>query len=204
MYSQNNEDDFFLTYFSQLENGTLLEIGAYDSTLFSNSKALIEKNWNAYLVDASPFCMTKLFDSYKENDKVHLIQSLVMTEKSNDLIGFHEYPFSAVSSIFKDHTKKYYSDKEDFNKNSKEIFVTSIELNDLIKFVISKSGNIDFLSIDVEGFSADLALNVDLNVIKPKCICIEHDFKENMLVQKFNHDYNVSLHNGENIVFTIK
>jgi hypothetical protein len=204
MYSQNNEDRIFLEYFKDKPEGTLLEIGAYDTTTFSNSRALIEKNWNAYLVDASPFCITKLFESYKQNKKVNLIQSLIMTEKSESLHCFYDCPFSAVSSISKEHTKKYYKNDPDIENKIKEIYLKSLTLNELLSFVLQQQNGLDFLSIDVEGFSADLALSMDLDIVKPDCICIEHDSKQNILINKFGAFYNVVHKNGENIIFTKK
>ena len=204
MYSQNDEDDFFLEYFKDFNGGTLLEIGAYDSTTFSNSKALIEKGWSAFLVDASPFCVTKLFEAYKGNDKVNLIQSLITLEETNGLTSFFEYPFSAVSSVDKDHAKKYFIDKDEFEQNSKELLLPSIDLKTLISDVLKRSSEINFLSIDVEGFSADLAMTLDLEQVQPACICIEHDFKQNQLMSKFSPLYNIASHNGENLVLTKK
>lgn len=204
MYSQNHEDNLFLEYFKDKNDGILLEIGAFDSTVFSNSKALIEKGWSAYLVDASPFCMTKLFEAYKQNDKVRLIQSLITTKPKQSLIPFYEAPFSAVSSTNKEHTKKYFDDKEQFENDHKEILVSSIDLNSLLSQLYLITNGIDFLSIDVEGFSAELAMCLDLNMFKPLCICIEHDFQEKKIFEKFAQFYNFALHNGENIVFTLK
>ena len=201
MYSQNNEDDFLLEFFSD-KKGVVLEIGAYDSKTFSNSKALIEKEWIAYLVDASPFCMTKLFEEYKSNNNVHIIQSLIDNHKTG-LIAFHECPYSAVSSIDKDRLK-IFQPNIDTENNYKEIFMTTITFSTLLSFVLYREETIDFLSIDIEGGSADLALSLDLNLIKPKCICIEHDSKQDQIKEYFKSYYDVVKTNGENIILTLK
>lgn len=203
MYSQNNEDDFLLNFFKEKNDGVVLEIGAYDSQALSNSKALIEKGWSAYLVDASPFCVSKLFEIYRENNKVNIIQTIVTKEEQNDLISFWEVPFSAVSSTIKDHTKKYYPNNQDFENKSKEIFLTSLSINKLLKFVLDRDKKIDFLSIDVEGYSADLALSIDLDINLPQCICIEHDSKHEKIKEHFrNFGYKQQLFNGENLIIT--
>jgi len=204
MYSQNNEDDFYIKFFENYQTGVQLEIGAYDAKTLSNSRALIERGWTSYLVDASPFCITKLFEVYKQDKNVHLINSLITKEPNNNLISFYESPFSAVSSIEKEHTKKYFADKEDFEKNNKEIFLPSIDLSILIDFILYREEKINFLSIDVEGFSADLALCLDLSRVKPDCICIEHDYKKDLLLEKFGNFYDVKIYNSENLVLTLK
>jgi hypothetical protein len=203
MYSQNNEDDFLLEYFKDKDKGVLLEIGAYDSKTFSNSKALIEKGWTAYLVDASPFCVSKLFEDYKDNSNVHIIQSIITKGKESGLVGFWEAPFSAISSINKSHTRKFHSSDEEFDNNTKEIFLQRLSIGELLEFVKGREGVIDFLSIDIEGFSAELAMGVDLNIIDPSCICIEHDYQKQNLLNYFSN-YNERLYNGENLIITRK
>ena len=204
MYSQNNEDDAYLKVFKDLSNGVLLEIGAYNDKTFSNSKALIDLGWNAYLVDASPFCITQLFDAYKGQDRVNIIQSLITETQKEGLTSFYDAPGSAVSSIHKEHTQKYFPDKEYVKKTSKEIFMPSISLDKLISFVKSKEGDIHFLSIDVEGFSAELAMHLNFDQIRPVCICIEHDNKEQMIMGKYGNLYNILLHNAENLLLIRK
>ena len=203
MYSQKNEDDCVVEYFKEKSNGVVMEIGAFKHDFISNSKALIEKEWNAYLIDASPFCITNLFEAYKNNSNVNIIQAIVLNKENEDLTSFYEYPFSATSSISKKHTKKYFShiSEEEFEKNSKEIFIKSISLNSLLKFVINREKNIDFLSIDVEGNSAELAMSLDFNLVKPECICIEHDNRKNDLLNYYSEYYDLKIQNVENVVF---
>jgi FkbM family methyltransferase len=203
MYSQKNEDDCVVEHFKKKSNGIVMEIGAFKHDFISNSKALIEKEWKAYLIDASPFCITNLFEAYKDNSNVNIIQAIVLNKENEDLTSFYEYPFSATSSISKNHTKKYFShiSEEEFEKNSKEIFIKSISLNSLLKFVINREKNIDFLSIDVEGNSAELAMSLDFNLVKPECICIEHDNRKNDLLNYYSEYYDLKIQNVENVVF---
>lgn len=202
MYSQKNEDDHILERFKEKTDGIVIEIGAFKHDFISNSKALIEKGWKAYLIDASPFCITNLFEAYKDNSNVYIIQAVVLSKESNDLISFYDYPFSASSSINKNHTKKYFGhiSEEEFEKNSKEIFMKSIGINSLIEFIMNREKNIDFLSIDVEGNSAELAVSLDLNLVKPECICIEHDGKKNEILNHYSAYYDLKIENVENIV----
>lgn len=203
MYSQNNEDDFLLEFFKEKTDGLLMEIGAYDSKALSNSKALIEKGWSAYLVDASPFCASKFFEVYKENKKINIIQSIITKEQQEGLISFWEAPFSAVSSTIKGHTKKYHPSEEEFENKTKEIFLTSVSINNLLKFIFEREGKLDFLSIDVEGYSAELALAMDLNILLPSCICIEHDSQQERLLEHFSKfGYKKEVFNGENLIIT--
>jgi len=205
MYSQNGEDNYFIEQFSNLENGVVVEIGAFKSEDISNSRALIEKGWRAYLIDASPFCITNLFEAYKTNDNVTIIQSIVDNDKKG-LTSFYEYPFSAVSSINVDNTKKYYAhlSEEEFKNNSKELFIQTIDLKTLIQFILDRESRIDFLSIDIEGNSANLSMSLDLNQVQPTCICIEHDSQERQIEEYFKNHYNLVNRNGENVILVKK
>jgi FkbM family methyltransferase len=204
MYSQNNEDKILLEYYKDKTDGVLIEIGAFESKKFSNSRALIEKGWTAYLIDASPFCISKLFEEYKENSKIHIIQSIVTKTKESGLISFWDSPFSAFSSTNKDNLKRCHKSAEEFDKKTREIFLSSISINEILEFVKKREGTVDFLSIDVEGFSAELSLEVDLNIVKPSCMCIEHDKSYEKIIRKFWNDYEKKLINLENLIIVKK
>lgn len=206
MYSQKNEDDCVLEVFKDNSNGVVVEIGAYKNEFISNSKALIEKGWKAYLIDASPFCITDLFNAYKENNNVNIIQTIVHNNEKSELISFFDYPFSATSSINKNHTKKYFGhiSEEEFEKNSKEIFMQTTNLKSLLELVLSREGKIDFLSIDIEGGSADLSMSLDFNQVKPFCVCIEHDSRDNEIIDYYKEHYELKLKNVENVVLIRK
>ncbi len=51
MYAQNNEDDILATFFSNIPNGSFLEIGAFHPKNLSNTRALVEKGWGGVMVD---------------------------------------------------------------------------------------------------------------------------------------------------------
>ena len=204
MYSQNGEDDFLLKKYND-KTGVVVEIGAFKSDTISNSRALIEKGWTAYLIDASPFCITNLFEAYKQNDNVHIIQSIIDNDKKG-LTSFYEYPFSAVSSINKEGMGKYFKhiSAEEFKNNSKELFIQTIDLKTLVQFILDREKHIDFLSIDIEGNSATLSMSLDFDQVKPDCICIEHDDKQYLIEQYYKQYYDIVQINAENVLLNKK
>ena len=61
---------------------------------------------------------------------------------------------------------------------------------------------IDFINIDVEGQSADLATLIDYNKLDTKVICIEHDNQEQRLREHFSSiGYYPHYNNHTNIIF---
>ena len=201
-YSQNNEQEIVLNFLEKnnLTSGKLLDVGSFDGELFSNVRAVMEKysEWSGVFVEPSSYCFTKLFDLYKSDPKrATLLNLAVVTEndmEESNILKFYDSPLSTVSSSIEGHTQKYgYNDP-------REVYVGKISLNN----VIEKFGPFDIISVDVEGYSAKLALQESFDPSKFNCkmLLIEHDgyFKE--LQRKFIPlGYSLVSLNGENVIF---
>jgi FkbM family methyltransferase len=206
-YSQNNEQDIILNFIEHknLSKGKLLEVGAFDGENFSNVRALLLKypEWKATMVEPSSFCFSKIFEMYRnDEDRIDLINIAVVMEEeinksSSRLLNFYESPFSAISSSIKEHVIKF----KEITPPSRKIYVAKIGLIE----ILNNFGPFEFINIDIEGFSANLALQDEFNPIKYGCklICIEHDFKISELQNKFvtKYGYQIIGLNGENIIF---
>ena len=200
-YSQNNEQEIILAYikYKNLINGKLLEIGAFDGENFSNVKGILltYPEWKATMVEPSSFCFSKLFEMYKEEEnRIELINAAVVLENdllNKTLLEFYESPLSAVSSSIKSNLDK-------FNFTSRKIYVPKIGM----KEICEQFGQFQFISIDVEGYSAELALQDWFNTKAYGCmlIAIEPDNLQTKLQEKFTKlGYTVIGHTGDNIIF---
>jgi FkbM family methyltransferase len=200
-YSQNNEQEVILNYIKNknLTTGKFLEIGAFDGENFSNVKGIVltYPEWKGTMIEPSSFCFSKLFEMYRtEENRIELVNAAVVLEKdlSNEtLLEFYESPLSAVSSSIKTNVEK-------FNSESRKIYVSKIGMKELLK----KFGPFQFISIDVEGYSAELALQDWFDPRDYGCmiIAIEPDRLENLLVEKFTKlGYLVIGYTGDNIIF---
>lgn len=201
-YSQNNEQEIVLNFLEKnnLTSGKLLDVGSFDGELFSNVRAVMEKysEWSGVFVEPSSHCFTKLFDLYKSDPKrATLLNLAVVTQndmEESNILKFYDSPLSTVSSSIEGHTQKYgYNDP-------REVYVGKISLNN----VIEKFGPFDIISVDVEGYSAKLALQESFDPSKFNCkmLLIEHDgyFKE--LQRKFIPlGYSLVSLNSENVIF---
>jgi FkbM family methyltransferase len=200
-YSQNNEQEVILNYikYKNLMTGKFLEIGAFDGENFSNVKGIVltYPEWKGTMIEPSSFCFSKLFEMYRtEENRIELVNAAVVLEKdlSNEtLLEFYESPLSAVSSSIKTNVEK-------FNSENRKIYVSKIGMKELLK----KFGPFQFISIDVEGYSAELALQDWFDPRDYGCviIAIEPDRLENLLVEKFTKlGYLVIGYTGDNIIF---
>ena len=79
MFSQYQEDDAIMDYFKErLLSGRLLDIGAADGCLFSNSRALILNNgWEGTLVEPDPANVAVLADLYRGHPGINLVAAAV-------------------------------------------------------------------------------------------------------------------------------
>lgn len=209
-YSQNNEDEIIINYFNthSVSNKTLLDIGAFDGEIFSNTKALMETDtqWKGVFVEPSSFCFSKLLAVYeKEPRRVKMINAAVVLENmlgKNTLLEFYDYPNSTVSSLQENHTQKYgYEEKNEFGDIIKpyRIHVGQIGL----KEIVNTFGPFSFINLDVEGQSADLVLQdwFDPRLCDCKLLCVEHDNKYKDIANKLaKYDYQVISLNAENII----
>ena len=208
-YSQNNEQQIILDYIQKtgLTQGKLLEIGAFDGETFSNTRAVMLRypDWKGVFVEPSSFCFVKLYEMYKSQpSKAELINLAVVCDNeigSNPLLTFYESPMSAVSSSIDGHTKRWYDEKNEAGEsiNPRKIHVGKIGM----KPILDSFGPFELINIDVEGYSARLALQDWFNPRNYGCriLCVEQDGMWRELQQKFSgHGYSTIAVNTENII----
>lgn len=199
-YSQNNEQEIILHHIQKvgMVSGKLLEIGAFDGELFSNTRAIMLEypEWKGSFVEASSFPFTKLYELYKDQpNRVDLINLAVVCDDDlgkTPLLAFHESPMCTVSSSIPNHGEKY-------GYQTRPIWVGRTGMRDILETF----GPFDFINIDVEGYSAKLALQNWFNPKDYGCkmICVEQDGMWKELQQKFSgHGYSTIAVNAENII----
>ena len=212
-YSQNREQDAILNYIEAkgLHEGKLLEIGAFDGETFSNVRAIMLKypKWRGVFVEPSSFCFVRLYEMYKmEPSRAELVNVAVVPDgdlDGNVFLNFNESPMSAVSSSVDGHTERWYNEKNEQGEsvNPRRIYVSKTGMKDLL----DKFGpSFDFINIDVEGYSAKLALQDWFNPRDYGCklLCIEQDGRWQELQQKFaNQGYIPVMLNAENLIMVL-
>lgn len=208
-FSQNEEEIFIVDYFQRigLNSGRLLDIGAFEGISFSNVRAMMLKfpEWKGVFVEPSSYCFSKLADLYKmEPRRAELINAAIVTEDQlggSGLLKFYDAPFSAVSSSVEGHTNRWYNEKNSDGDvvNPRKVFVGKVGMREILK----SFGPFDFINIDVEGYSAKLALQEWFNPSDYGCklLCIEHDgLWQQLQAKMIGHGYTVLHTNRENLI----
>ncbi len=192
-YSQNSEEIHIARIVGD-QPGRFLDIGAYNPKAFSNTRALYERGWSGVMVEASPGPFLDLLAEYGKDDRVELVCAAV-TPNDLGLMRFH-HSEAGVGTSDKAHYQKW-RERAAFEGR---FWTMAIMFEDLF----DRFGrDFDFISIDVEGGSAELFLNALKHRLKPKCFCVEHDGRQEELTRlALIAGYSQYHINGENVIYS--
>ena len=177
-YSQFGEQKIILHYFknNKLYNKSFLDIGAYHPTELSNTRSLYECGWNGYLVEPSFISFNNLYNEYKNEKRIKLINAAIGTEngliKFNQDIKRHDKNIQNLPLSYTDETSEYFKERIK-NHEFYEYYTPTITIKDLCD---KTSYNFDFISLDVEGCNLELLKTFPKQLLKYcKLICVEFD-----------------------------
>ena len=174
--SQNAEDEAVAACFPAGFTGNLLEIGAWFPKDFSNSRLLIERGWDATLVEFSPLAVERQLREYGYHDRVRVIQAAITPDEQH--VQRFQVTEDALSSSSDEQCEKWRNLRPDYHGGFYGyLWVPTISLRRLLdQFYGDK--RLHFVSIDVEGFSAVMAMELLKTDHRPKVICCEHDSRD--------------------------
>lgn len=191
-YTQGEEQQAILSALDGI-TGRCLDIGAWHPRTFSNSRALIELGWSAVMIEPSPEPFLSLLREYGENENITLLLAA---------LGFNHglQKFYATADCTTTSDEAHYRKWRSIVKYYGAFHVPLITFADLT----NQFGAFEFVSIDAEGCSAELFLELLKTGMRPKCIVVEHDNREAELARTAGPlGYRVVFGNGENLVFSL-
>lgn len=193
MYSQNNEELFILEHFAD-RTGRFLDIGAYDGKTFSNTLALVERDWSGVCIEPSPSVFIALLKLHGENPRIKLLNAAV-----TNMGGF--FPFfdsggDALSSTLESHAKKWTAG---YGAKFARYEVFTVALDELFH---QYGYDFEFINLDIEGCSFGMFQRLPFKLLtKTTCICVEHDGNLNTALQLGSeHGFRMLTSNGENLI----
>lgn len=170
MYSQNKEEQYILDYWKG-EKGTLLDIGANDGKTFSNSLALIERGWEADLVEPNPEAYKKLEALHKGNEKVTCYDCALSDYEGVAEIWYSNEDNGLVSSLYEKETKRWETNPyTNYTFTKAKVEVEHANLFDDTAY--------DFITIDCEG--AELKILPHLCYEECRMVCVEWNSKREL------------------------
>jgi FkbM family methyltransferase len=199
-YSQNNEEQIILEYFGN-ETGRVLDIGANDGRTLSNSLALIERGWEAVLVEPDPAAYGRLHELHKDNNQVRCVQIAIGTA-----IGKMEFHSSGTLLNADDVSLVSTLVPAELNRwNHVEFSRMQVDVTDWKNFE-AQSLQYDFISIDAEGMDLEIINQIDLKAAGCQMLCIEWNSKNKELYDAIILSQGYYLHaaNAENLIYAIQ
>ena len=163
MYSQRNEEHHILQYFQQ-DNGTFIDVGAYNPFKFSTTRALYEKGWTGAFIEPSDPCRKSLTDEYGDNPDIEIYDICLGTK--NEVVKFWDSQGDALSSTDPAHVQKWQK-----HRGFTEKTVNMISVEQFMK--ITKFDSFNFINIDVENDTLAVEILKSFDLSDTQKVCIE-------------------------------
>lgn len=172
-HSQGPEEGIILDHFRN-KRGTFLDIGANDGKTFSNTHALALRGWAGVCIEPSPVAFASLKKTYKNNDKIELINAAI-----NNVDGpctLHQASYTLVSSLDSGNIDRWSS----YNFSWDPVEVSGMTF--AMFMANSPSPTFEFVNIDAEGMCIDILKQMNLQQLGCKLLCIEHDNRQHEIL----------------------
>jgi FkbM family methyltransferase len=205
-YGQNKEDELInnliVSKYGSDFKGCVLELGANDGITLSNSRYFIENGWQGVLIEAGKLPYQKLM----QNNLPNTIAINCAVGNQNGFLNFYESEnlldandVGLVSSLVASETERWRKAGIGYSEYQVECFTWDSFID---KFHL-KSQNFDIISIDIEGMDYDVLIQMNLEELDCKVLCIEYNGKDMQKYVDYAVKYGMSLvhFNPENVIF---
>ena len=170
-FSQHGEDALVLKIFSGKTNGFFVEVGANDPTALSQTYLLEQQGWRGILVEPQSKCCDRL-RALRPRSQIFQVAC-----------GAPEECGTAMLQISDDDTvSKLAAHKPEAAPVTRVEKVQVMTLDQ----VLAKAGNpqLDFISIDVEGFEYNVLRGFNLRQHQPRLLLVEDNLPNRLKVHR--------------------
>lgn len=156
--------NFYQMFFGDNYVGSFVEVGAFDGLTYSNTYGLATAGWKGLYIEAIEEYYLKCIENHKNSSNVMVLNKCVGMGNTVELFKSGEYSSYNMNFITNA------PDGWGVNVISSNIIKTE-KLDDILEQFWS--GNIDILSIDVEGSEADVLRGFSVSKWQPRIAIIE-------------------------------
>jgi FkbM family methyltransferase len=164
-FSQEGEDMILERIFRQRREGFYIDVGAHHAFSISNTFKFYKKGWRGINIDATPGSM-RSFRKYRPAD----INLEVAVSNSSTPIIMHIFENPAYNTADATRAKVI---QQDGVRLIEEVVIESLTLKQILDEYVPKFTQIDYMSVDVEGFDLEVLMSNDWETYKPRVILVE-------------------------------
>lgn len=191
-YSQWGDDIVIDSLLKNKKKGFYVDIGAYDPSRFSNTKKFYLRGWSGINIEPDP---TKIQDFNIQRPRD--INLNIGIGNKRGVMKFYKFSPNTLSTFSEKRAKE--NQKLGFKLlEIKTIHVQKLA-NVLEKYI--KNKEINFFSIDTEGFDIEVLKGNNWKKFKPRVICVEEGNTEKFLI---DIGYTKVHQTPTNSIFTLK
>jgi FkbM family methyltransferase len=196
MNSQNDEERYIESFFAEQPAGSFLDIGAYDGVSLSNTYCLARKDWSGIAVEPGPSAFASLETNYARFPEVELVNAAISVD--GRIRRFWEG--HGEGGLYSTLNPENYLRWKGHTKFRRPYYIATMPLEVLGSVF---GWGYDFISIDAEGESFELALALPLDQCAAlRMLCVEHDGHTQALIDHLKpHGFSELTRNAENIIF---
>lgn len=171
-FSQEGEDRILEHLFQGKKNGFYVEIGSHHPQRYSNTHLFHLNGWRGINVDAMPGSMEEFIK--KRGGDINIETAI---SSKNEELTFYILDEKGMNTA----DKEIAEDRDNHSPFSieKKIKVNAITLDELFNKYLPPKFEIDFLSIDIEGYDLKALCSNDWKKYRPKYVLIE-DYQKNI------------------------
>lgn len=196
-FSQNGEDILIDSLLGNKKSGFYIDVGAYSPSRLSNTKRFYLRGWKGINIEPDPNKIKKFYNLRPRDINLNL----GIANKSGKLKYFKFEP-ETLSTFSTSAAKDYKS------QGFKLVGTSKIQVLKLAGVLESHSGgkDIDFMSVDVEGYDYEVLKSNNWKKFKPKLICVEVAGQVEKNIEKFltRIGYKKICKNHNNLIFLLK
>lgn len=163
-YSMLGEDLIIDKLLKNKKRGFYIDIGANDPVRFNNTKRFYDRGWRGINIEPNELIFERLKNQRPKDINLNIG---ILSEKKK--IKFYNMNIDALSTFSHEQAKEYVT------QNFKILTVKNVatERLDSIFSRYVKNKEIDFISIDTEGYDTEVLKSNDWKKWRPKLICVE-------------------------------
>jgi FkbM family methyltransferase len=165
-FSQNGEDTMLINLFSKNKGGFFVDVGAHHPYRFSNTYLLYRRGWSGINIDALPGTK-QLFDKHRPRD---VTIEMGVSEVSSNLTywSFKEPAYNTF-----DEELGHERAEAGISNLLGRITIPTRPLSEILAKRVRVGQTIDLLTVDVEGFDAQVLRSNDWNRFRPSVVLCE-------------------------------